>query len=205
MKLAGRSLFSGAGANQIYLDGQAFGTPGLRADKVTPNVALQLPSGNSAKASDFESWLYLAPTLSVLSLAIDHPTVQFNVNGTVTDVGTATPVVSPMATVTLNYAAPTDTIVTLTINGPDSSGVIAPFSALTIKSGSKSGQFPVTVIGNTGTTTPQVYSIAAQVTDMSGATKSQSASLSVKGYIRKIPAPKRTRTQAAKAPTENNG
>ena len=74
--------FSGAGANQIYLDGQAFGTPGVRADKVTANVGLQLPSGNSAKASDFESWFYLAPTLSVVSLMIDHPTVQFNVNGT---------------------------------------------------------------------------------------------------------------------------
>jgi hypothetical protein len=205
VKLAGRSLFSGTGANQIYLDGQAFGTPGLRADNVTPNVALQLPSGNSAKASDFESWFYLAPTLSVLSVAIDHPAVQFNANGTVTDAGTATPAVSPVATVTLNYTPAADTAVTLTISGPDSSGVIAPFSALTIKSGSKTGQFPVTVIGNTGTTTPQVYTIVAQITDLSGATKSQSASFSVKGYIQKIPAPKRVPTQVAKAPTENNG
>jgi hypothetical protein len=76
---------------------------------------------------------------------------------------------------------------------------------LTIKSGSKTGQFPVTVIGNTGTTTAQVYSIVAQITDISGATKSQSASFSVKGYIRKAPAPKRTRAQITKAPTENNG
>lgn len=206
VKLAGRALFSGAGANQIYLDGQAFGTPGVRADQVTANVALQLPSGNSAKASDFESWFYLAPTLSVLSLTIDHPTVQFNVNGTVTDAGTATPAVSPMATITLNYAAPANTTVTVTINGPDSSGVIAPFSPVTIKSGSKTGQFPVTVIGNTGAVTPQVYSLVAQITDISGATKSQSANFSVKGYIRKFPGPRlTTRAKIAKAPTENNG
>jgi hypothetical protein len=41
-----------------YLDGQAFGAPGIRADG-TVNTALTFPSGAAAKASDFESWFYI--------------------------------------------------------------------------------------------------------------------------------------------------
>jgi len=42
-----------------YLDGQAFGKPGMRADGKTPRIDLNLPSGSGARASDFESWFYV--------------------------------------------------------------------------------------------------------------------------------------------------
>ncbi len=183
VRLEGRTLFSTVTSGQAFLDGQAFGTSAVRADNVTPRINLQLPSGNSEKASDFESWFYLAPTLAVVSLAIDHPSVQFNADGTVSDLGHATPAVSPQATLTLNYAAVKDTVITLSISGPSSAGVISPLTTLTIKSGSATGQFPVQVIGNTGTSTIQSYSINAQLTDLTGSTSEVSAQFSVTGFV----------------------
>jgi len=44
-----------------YLDGQAFGAPGIRADG-TVNTGLTFPSGAGTKASDFESWFYIGRT-----------------------------------------------------------------------------------------------------------------------------------------------
>jgi len=183
VRLQGRTLFSSVTSGQAFLDGQAFGSPAFRADKVTPRVDLQLPSGNSEKASDFESWFYLAPTLQITSLTIDHPAVQINADGTVTDVGKTTPAVSPQATVTVNYAAIKDTVITLSITGPSSAGIIAPLTALTIKSGSNTGQFPIQVVGNTGTPTAQTYAISAQLTDQTGTTNGASANFSITGFV----------------------
>jgi hypothetical protein len=183
VRLEGRTLFSSVTSGLAYLDGQSFGTSALRADKVTPRIDLQLPSGNSEKASSFESWFYLAPTLSVVSLTIDHPSVQFNQDGTVSDVGRQTPGVSPQATVTLNYAATKDTVITLSITGPNSAGVIASLTTLTVTTGNKTGQFPVQVVGNTGTPAVQVYSINAQLTDLTGTTSGASAQFSVTGFV----------------------
>jgi hypothetical protein len=46
----------------LYLDGQAFGQPGTRSDG-TARIDLRLPrSGRGARASDFESWFWLANT-----------------------------------------------------------------------------------------------------------------------------------------------
>ncbi len=64
------------GGPTVYLDGQCYGTPGVRADGVTPRNDLVLPSGNSEKASDFESWFYLAPVLTLTSLAIQPSAVD---------------------------------------------------------------------------------------------------------------------------------
>lgn len=68
----------GAGAVRIgtlaYLDGQTFGTAGTRADG-SPRVDLQLPSGALAKASDFESWFYLAPVLTITGVVVQPSAV----------------------------------------------------------------------------------------------------------------------------------
>jgi len=45
-----------AGSALVYLDGQAFARPGVQADGTTPRIDLVFPTGQSAKASDFESW-----------------------------------------------------------------------------------------------------------------------------------------------------
>ena len=42
-----------------HLDGQALGVPGLRTDNKTPCTALVFPSGDDARASDFQSWFFV--------------------------------------------------------------------------------------------------------------------------------------------------
>lgn len=76
---AGRGLTAGVGivraGTVAYLDGQSFGTPGARADG-SARIDLQLPSGAAAKASDFESWFYLAPAASITNLAVQPSAVN---------------------------------------------------------------------------------------------------------------------------------
>jgi hypothetical protein len=57
--LKGHTIFSQRGTDIVYLDGQAFGKSGMRTDGKTPRIDLNLPSGGSVRASDFESWFYL--------------------------------------------------------------------------------------------------------------------------------------------------
>ena len=59
--LKGRFIWSDprASAKRVFVDGQAFGQPGLRADGSTARIALAFPSGARATASDFESWLFV--------------------------------------------------------------------------------------------------------------------------------------------------
>jgi hypothetical protein len=57
--LKGHAIFSHRGADIVYLDGQAFGKAGMRGDGKAPRIDLNLPSGNGARASDFESWFYI--------------------------------------------------------------------------------------------------------------------------------------------------
>jgi hypothetical protein len=59
VRLMGQKLWSLAAKQTLYLDGQTFGQPGLRTDSKTPRTDLILPSGNGARAGDFESWFYL--------------------------------------------------------------------------------------------------------------------------------------------------
>ena len=89
VRLLGRMIFS-AGASTafvgtfasaavsagptLYLDGQTFGVAGTRADGST-RVDLQLPSGAGAAGSDFESWFFLAPVVTITSLAVQPPAV----------------------------------------------------------------------------------------------------------------------------------
>ena len=74
--LKGHTIFSQHGDDIIYLDGQAFGKPGMRADGKTPRIDLNLPSGSGARASDFESWFYIGtkPPLQVTDVKLTMPT-----------------------------------------------------------------------------------------------------------------------------------
>ena len=78
VRLAGRDVSAGSGTSLLFLDGQAFGAAGFRADKVTPCTTLTFPSGAGAKASDFESWFFLAPTLTVATLTVQPTSVNFS-------------------------------------------------------------------------------------------------------------------------------
>jgi hypothetical protein len=56
--LKGHMIWMFQGVNQLHLDGAAFGQPFVRVDGL-PGTSLILPSGSGARASDFESWLFL--------------------------------------------------------------------------------------------------------------------------------------------------
>jgi len=75
--LKGRFIWSDpkASAKRVYVDGQAYGIPGVRADGKTPRIALDLPSGNSSKASDFESWFFIGKAATPAPLQVT--TVRF--------------------------------------------------------------------------------------------------------------------------------
>ena len=46
-------------AKRVFLDGQAFGQPDLRADGKNPRIAYAFPTGSHVRASDFESWFFI--------------------------------------------------------------------------------------------------------------------------------------------------
>jgi hypothetical protein len=59
VRLMGNKIWTPAGNSLLYLDGQAFGKPGMHADGKMPRIDLDLQSGSGERASDFESWFYL--------------------------------------------------------------------------------------------------------------------------------------------------
>ncbi len=57
--LRGRFIWRTLGSRRLYLDGQAFGRPVSVAGRDLVRTGLVLPSGDRARASDFESWFFL--------------------------------------------------------------------------------------------------------------------------------------------------
>jgi len=72
---AGDRATAGGISSTLYLDGQTFGVAGTRGDG-SNRVDLQLPSGGGAAGSDFESWFYLAPVLTINTLSINPSAVD---------------------------------------------------------------------------------------------------------------------------------
>ena len=180
VKLLGRMLFAD-GLDQVFLDGQCFGMPALRADGSTPRIDLQLPSGNEAQASDFESWFYLAPTQAVVNFSIDHPTLLVEPNGTVVDANVPTGgAVSPQGTVTLTYPAIADTVVNLSLTGPSAAGIFTLPASVKVLKGQTTKTFPITIQGNPGPST-QSWQIIASVTNALGIPFSQQATITITG------------------------
>jgi hypothetical protein len=74
IRLDGSAVYSTGSSGTVYLDGQTFGSTATRASDGSPCITLNTPSGNLAKASDFEGWFYLAPTLFIQNVAIQGVT-----------------------------------------------------------------------------------------------------------------------------------
>ncbi len=190
VRLLGRAIFSGSGGNQLFLDGQSYGQAALRADGTTPRIDLQLPSGNGDKASDFESWFYVAPTLVLSSLTVNYPalTVVINANNQVTGVtasgapGVPPQPVQPQATLRVNYPAIADTNVTLALTGATGVGTIASIpSTAVIKRGTSSVVIPISVLGNPGANTTDTFQITASITSAIGQAFQLTTSFTVTG------------------------
>ncbi len=72
VKLLGRTFFASGNNGYAYLDGQAFGQVGTATNGGGQRMDLQFPSGNDAKASDFESWFFLYPALDVTDAEVAY-------------------------------------------------------------------------------------------------------------------------------------
>ena len=174
VKVPGRALFStDANGNQIYLDGQSFGTPATRADGVTARIDLQLPSGDGARASDFESWFYLAPIPALASFTVQPAAVLFNPS-----VPSPT---APQATVTLNSPAATETLVALSVaNPPGAPPSVSLPASVTIPAGSISQTVNVSV-SDPQIRGPYAYTLTASLPPVLGITRSLAATLTLTG------------------------
>jgi hypothetical protein len=171
VRLLGHTIFAGLGSAQIFLDGQCFGTTGLRADQATPRIDLQFPSGDLERASDFESWFYLLPVVELTSLVLNPAAVEL--------LSWSTPVVSE-ATLHVSYPPAADTFVDISVTGPQQvpTGFIQFPSTVTVKAGQTSAIFNVTV---SPTSIINTFQIVATLPSKIGKTSTVSASLAVKG------------------------
>jgi hypothetical protein len=175
VNLVGRTLFVTDGnGNQLFLDGQSFGTAGStpRVDG-SVRIDLQFPSGNNEKASDFESWFYLAPILTITEVQVDPHSVTLTQSGT-------SPVVT--GTVTLNYPPAADTLVTLSVTPPPGVPSVVTVPAGVVVPKHKASQTFNVSVNNTGTSQAQTFEIDASLPPALGITRKQAANLSVTGF-----------------------
>ena len=174
VRLLGEKIAGGAGNNPLYLDGQAFGKPGTRADHVTPRTDLIFPSGSQLKATDFDSWFYLAPILRLLSLTLAPTAVTITASN---------PNPAVTATLTMNYPPLADTIVNVSVTPPAGAlpAVTAP-AQVTVPKGQSTVQFPLRV-SNTTAQTVLNYQIVATLPSKIGLPTTQIATLAVTGFV----------------------
>jgi hypothetical protein len=194
VRLLGRAVFAGSGVGQLFLDGQSFGQAALRADGKTPRIDLQLPSGNNEKASDFEGWFYVAPTLLLIELKVEYPALTVvvdannNVTGVQASVGGQTQTVIPKAGVKVSYPVIADTTITLALSGPSGVGSVASIpSTVTVKENEVGPIFPISIVGNPGAGTTLTFQITASLTSAVGLVGAQTASFTVTAG--QVPAP----------------
>jgi hypothetical protein len=189
VKLFGKNIFSGTGSNQLYLDGETFGATATRTDGSTQRMNLQLPSGNQEKASDFESWFYVAPTLQASSLTMNFPAIQVLSNRfgaiTIVQAGNTTPI-TPQATLTVNYPAIAATPVALTLTGATGVGSIVNVPpTVTIAQNQSTVTIPINITGNPGpnhpVTNPLSFTLTATLTSAIGGTSVQSVTFTIAG------------------------
>jgi hypothetical protein len=159
VRLLGRTFFAPANAGYAYLDGQTFSQPATATNGTRERVDFVFPSGNEAKASDFESWFFLYPVLVAQTAQVTYSaiTVQSQ-SGAVTIVqtmvtGSTTPVTvtsgstppQQQLTVSFNYPAIKAATLSLVVTG-DTTIVNIPATA-TIPAGQSSVAVNVSIIG----------------------------------------------------------
>jgi hypothetical protein len=159
VKLIGSAIYSFAANSTLYLDGESFGSTGARAGDGVQNTLLDMPSGGGARASDFESWFYLAPVETVVTTVIQGlvagvetplqtiwllqfagtpaPSGFTNVQGqTITNI---------QAVITLAYPPVADTVVNLSFSGTIGSTPVSIAPSVTVPAGQVSVTTPLAV------------------------------------------------------------
>jgi hypothetical protein len=139
-------------------------------------VDLTFPSGVGARASDFESWFFVAPPVTASSLTISPNSYDLSL------VLEGTPQPVPVATLTLSYPAPINIVVSLLAIQP--AGIPAGASVpptVTVPKGSASVTFVVTP-ENTQLLTAEPFQIVASIGNALGQTSSVSATVNITGW-----------------------
>jgi hypothetical protein len=136
--LKGHAIWQEGGPDLVYLDGRTLGVRGARADN-TPRIDLILPSGDSRRSSDFESWFYLQlqlPPSTLVGLSMNPASVIASsaVTGLVT---LDFPAGAAGATIPLTSSAP---------------GVTFPTNPVKVAAGLLQATFPIVTTGITSTT-----------------------------------------------------
>jgi len=200
VKLPGSCVFAdGTDGNSIYLDGAGLGKTATRASDGNPSVGLVLPSGLSAKASDFESWFYLAPTALIADVAIqaveskgpvaaNSVTVLANTKGRMTGLQTGTgtsaiAVKSMQAVITMTYAPIADTTLALTLSGTGVGSVVSIQSTVVVPKGQISTTVPIRIASSPGRTADKVTLEASVQTALGNFPWSKPPSLAIKGAV----------------------
>jgi hypothetical protein len=188
IKLRGKDIFLSSATGQIYLDGECFGLPATRVDGKTPSITLQTPSGNGEKASDFEGWFYLAPTvnLSAITLNATAYTVTVNFQGSMTGVEAGTPpqTITPEATVLLTYPPSTPTTVILLFTGATGVGTVASVpQSVTVPAGQKSVTVPIDILQSPGVNVTDTFTLTASVNTAVGPQSLQPVSFTIEGGV----------------------
>jgi hypothetical protein len=168
VKLDGAAVFANAPNGNIYLDGVSFGDTGSRAVDGSPSVNLGLPSGNSLKVRDFESWFYLAPSVLIASATIqlldagtvvgtNAVTVLVDYNGAMTglevnnpNAPAAVPVTAVQAVIRMTYPPVTPCALTLTLNGTGVGTVVTIQANATVPAGQISLNVPINILASPG-------------------------------------------------------
>ncbi len=190
VSLKGRTIRGSNGQATLFLDGQCFGEASLRADGRTPRTDLALPSGDVAKASDFESWFYLAPIPRVATLTVTPAAVAWvEMPGTTTlklvdntsgKGNPSQPAVTPVLALALNYDAVAATTVGLSVAG-GTLGIVGLPTSVTVPRGATAPAQTINVtVGNPGPVT-QNFTITATVTLAGGYPFSTNTNFAVTG------------------------
>lgn len=193
VKLPGRVIYAlNDDGTLVYLDGQVLGQTGTPSSGTGQRIDFVLPSGEGARASDFESWFYLYPALAVESVKFIYNTLTVAAgddNGAPKIYGTdPTAKVEPIvqqATITLNYAAVQAATIQLSMTG-DASIASVPSSAA-VAVGDSSITVNVSINGVPKADSGQTFTLTASLPSALGQASSLSDSFTILGRGGRVP------------------
>lgn len=185
VRLPGHALYAvtEAGA-RLYLDGQAFGRTVTDDTSKTPRIDLALASGDSERASDFESWFYLYPALGVESVNLTYSSLVVRDNGEAASIVAADPSSDTkqrvqQASIALNYPAPRATTLQLTLAG-DSAVASVP-ATVAVAQGESRVTVDVSIDAAPAGATASSFTLTASLPSALDRTTSHTASFTVTG------------------------
>ena len=205
VRLHGGAVYSSG--NALYLDGQSFGSTSARGSDGSACVALADFSGAAQRASDFDGWFYLAPTVVINSVSIQaaipsgatSPVTAVVVDTTYNNVISGYSGVNVQtqlglinnlhAAITLSYPPTAPVTVTLTLTGAGVGTIVTMPGTATGAAGQVTINVPISIQANPGSdatgalitdTVTLNVSIQTAVGNVPGA---QSPSLAIIGSI----------------------